>query len=289
MKLTGELKIFLGAALFAFIPIGVKMDPTSSLCSLIFGRLLVASIVLCLLNRRCKTFFKLERAEFFHLVVWAGLMLLAMLFYFYAITEIGVAVSSALLGVQPLVLVLMSAFFIGEKISFQAWLACVFTLLGIAFILDLNSFTQKSFGLGQLSALLSAVLLGLVFIYQKKYLLGIGTQKSVFYQCLFQLPILLPLSFIYPPVVSIDYVSSVLVLGVFCTVFSYGLIYAGVKSVAIQKVGILQSVEYVIPVFIGLFFYKELLDWTAVVGVVLILAACVCVKVKVKKVGLSEV
>jgi drug/metabolite transporter (DMT)-like permease len=288
MKLSGELKIILGASLFALIPVGVKMDPASSLCSLIFGRLLVASIVLCLLNRRCKTFFKLARSEFFHLVVWAGLMLFAMLFYFYAITEIGVAVSSALLGIQPLVLVLMSAFFIGEKISFQAWAACIFTLLGIVSILDLNFFTQGSFGLGQFSALLSAVLLGFVFVYQKKYLRGIGTQKAVFYQSAFQLPILLPLTFIYPPIFSVDYVSSIIVLGILCTVVSYGLIYSGVKNVAVQKIGILQSVEYVIPVFIGLFFYNEILSWKAIVGTVFILVACICVKVRVKKIMLNS-
>ncbi|MCH2225291.1 MAG: DMT family transporter, partial [Crocinitomicaceae bacterium] len=142
MKLRGELKIILGAALFAFIPVGLKMDPASSLSSLLFGRLFVASIVLYFVNGKNKEFFRLSKAEFFHLNVWALLMLVAMLFYFYSITTVGVAVSSALLGVQPLVLVLMSIFFIKETISLQTLVACGLTLIGVACVSDLRALSN---------------------------------------------------------------------------------------------------------------------------------------------------
>jgi drug/metabolite transporter (DMT)-like permease len=259
------------------------MDPASGLCSLLFGRLLIASIVLFFINRKNKAFLILRPGELVHLIIWAVLMLMAMLFYFYSIKTVGVAVSSALLGVQPLALVLMSIFFVREKITLQTAISCAFILFGIVCISDLAAFGDGTTILGQASAILSAVSLSFVFIYQKKYLHKIGAQKSTFYQCLFQLPFLLPVLFFHPPELSVNYLGASLLLGIGCTVFSYGLIYAGVKSVAVQKIGVLQSIEYVIPVFIGLFFYNEQLSWEAIVGAFVIFSACIFVQVSVKR------
>ena len=283
MQLRGELKIILGASLFALIPVGLKIDPSSGLCSLLFGRLFVASIVLFVANRKSTTFLKLNRIEFVHLTVWAVLMLVAMLLYFYSITSVGVAVSSALLGVHPLVLVLMSFFLVGEKITFQTLIACTLTLIGIVCISDLSALNDETQILGQSSAILSAITLGCVFWYQRKYLLRIGSQKATFFQCLLQLPFLIPLMFIDPPEVTINYLVASLLLGVGCTVFAYGLIYSGVKNVSLQKIGVLQSIEYVIPVFFGLFFFKEDLSWVAILGAAVIFIACIIVDVPLKR------
>ncbi|MCJ8291841.1 MAG: DMT family transporter [Crocinitomicaceae bacterium] len=283
MKLRGELKIILGAALFALIPVGLKMDPASGLCSLLFGRLLIASVALFFMNRKNRVFLILRPGELVHLIIWAVLMLVAMLFYFYSIKTVGVAISSALLGVQPLVLVLMSIFFVRETITLQTVISCAFILFGIVCISDLTAFGAGATFLGQAAAILSAISLSCIFIYQKKYLRKIGAQKLTFFQCLFQLPFLLPLLFLYPPELSVNYFGASLILGIGCTVLSYGLIYAGVKSVAVQKIGVLQSIEYVIPVFLGLFLYNEQLSSVAIVGAFAIVAACIFIQVSVKR------
>lgn len=280
MKLSGEFKIILGAALFIFIPIGVKMDTASSLCSLIFGRQLIACLTLSLVNRKKKDFFRLEKKEVYHLIIWAVLMLMAMLLYFYAIKTVGVAISSALLGIQPLIIVLMSVIFIKETITTKTFIASILTLLGVLAISDLSNFMDKPISSGQFSAILSAVCLGFVFVYQKKFLLKLDTQKAVFYQSFFQLPFLLPLFIIYPPVYSSNYFSAIVLLGIVATVISYGLIYSGVKSVSVQKIGVLQSVEYVIPVFLGLFLYDEHMEWNVIFGIILVLSASILVQVK---------
>ena len=259
------------------------MDPASGLCSLLFGRLLIASVALFFMNRKNRVFLILRPGELVHLIIWAVLMLVAMLFYFYSIKTVGVAISSALLGVQPLVLVLMSIFFVRETITLQTVISCAFILFGIACISDLTAFGAGANFLGQAAAILSAISLSCIFIYQKKYLRKIGAQKLTFYQCLFQLTFLLPLLFLYPPELSVNYFGASLILGIGCTVLSYGLIYAGVKSVAVQKIGVLQSIEYVIPVFLGLFLYNEQLSSVAIVGAFAIVAACIFIQVSVKR------
>jgi drug/metabolite transporter (DMT)-like permease len=283
MKLSGELKIMLGAALFAFIPICVKLDPASSLVSLIFGRLLVACIILTILNRTNKKFFIINKKEALHLIIWAILMLLAMIFYFYAISTIGAAMSSALLGLQPLIIVLLSIIFIKETITRKTFIASILTLIGVIIISDLSNFSENNLIMGQVAAILSAIFLGFVFIYQKKFLLKLDTQKTVFYQSLFQLPFLLPLVILSPPTISYNFIWAILLLGIFATIISYGLIYSGVKSVSIQKIGVLQSVEYVIPVFLGLLFYNEQLGYPIIIGTTLIITASILVQISISK------
>lgn len=59
-----------------------------------------------------------------------------------------------------------------------------------------------------------------------------------------------------------------------CTTLAYSLIYSGVREVHPHKIGVLQSFEYVLPVFIGLQFYHEHFSLTAFVGITIVLAGC---------------
>jgi drug/metabolite transporter (DMT)-like permease len=72
-------------------------------------------------------------------------------------------------------------------------------------------------------------------------------------------------------------------LGLLCTVFAYSLIYTGIKTVSVQRIGILQSVEYVAPVIFGLIFFNEQISAYLIIAVVLILAACAMASVPERK------
>jgi uncharacterized membrane protein len=60
-------------------------------------------------------------------------------FYFLAIKIGRVAISSALLGTQPLLIILLALFILKEKLTFKTILACSFTLIGISLLIDLNT------------------------------------------------------------------------------------------------------------------------------------------------------
>lgn len=280
--MRGEWKIIAGATLFALIPVGVKLGDGAGIYSVLIGRLLVATLVVFLFTKDKRALLRLKRKEALQLTFWSVLMLAAMLCYFQSIRTGGIAVSSALLGAQPVLILLFGNLLLKEKMGWWSVCCALLTVVGIVLVNDPRDFLSNG-DWSKLLALSSAGLLALIFIYQKKYLMHVSSQKLVFYQCLLQLPFLLPLVLIEKPLLNGALLSSAVLLGTVCTAAAYFLIYSGVKTVKTGKIGVLQSVEYVLPVFIGMIFYQEALRQGIIVGCTLILAACVLVNVDAKK------
>lgn len=281
--MRGEWKIIIGSALFALIPVGVKLAEGAGIYSILAGRLLVAAIVVFLFTKHKRKLFQLHKKEVIHLFFWSALMLVAMLCYFQSIRTCGVAVSSALLGAQPVLIILFSMIILSERANGWMIFCALLTVLGLLFVNNPWA-TFSTGGWGKLLALCSAAMLALIFIYQKKYLKSIETSQLVFYQSLIQLPLLLP--FLLQEEIQFDWslLYSSLLLGTVCTAAAYFLIYSGVKTVATGKIGILQSVEYVLPVLIGVSFYEEQLSSEIIMGSALILISCILVNVEPKRI-----
>jgi drug/metabolite transporter (DMT)-like permease len=277
MRISGELKIILGAALFAFIPVGVLIGHEMSVYGLLFGRLLLASLLLFLFSKDKKIFFQISTKELLVLFGWSQLMLGAMISYFLAIKMSSISVSSALLGTQPVVIVLLAAILLREKISKMNLLAAVLTLIGILSITGVNDIVNPSFFKGELLAITSAILLGANFILQKKYLARFTGQQLVVFSGVLQLPFLFPLLFISKGSITLNSVFAILLLGIVCTVLAYSLIYNGIRVVDAQKIGVLQSIEYVLPIIIGILFFKESPSLSMIIGAILIIGSCLLV------------
>lgn len=277
MRISGELKIVLGAALFAFIPVGVLLGNDMSVYGLLFGRLLIASLVLFLVSKQKKKFFQLSLKEFALLFGWSQLMLGAMISYFLAINLSSISVSSALLGTQPVVIVLLAAILLREKISLMNLVAAILTFIGILCVTGTSGIDNPLFFKGEMLAILSAVLLGANFIVQKKYLTRFTGQQLVVYSGVFQLPLLMPLLFFQSGKITYSSVGAILLLAIVCTVFAYTLIYNGIREVDAQKIGVLQSIEYVLPILIGILFFKEKPEISMIIGMILIVGSCLLV------------
>lgn len=277
--MRGEWKIILGSGLFALIPVGVKLADGAGIYTILAGRLLVAALVIFFFTNKRRELLRITRKEGWLLTGWALLMLLAMLSYFQSIRTCGVAVSSALLGAQPVLILLIGLLLLKEKISWWSMGCALLTVAGIFMVNDPRVFLTDA-GWGKLLALVSAGCMALIFIYQKKYLTNSGSQKLVFYQCFLQLPFLSPLVLMERSPLNASLLSSVLLLGIVCTTGAYFLIYSGVKTVKTEKIGVLQSIEYVLPVFLGVLFYQEQLRLEIMIGSALILISCVLVNLK---------
>lgn len=277
MQNSGELKIILGSTLFALIPVCVVNGNELSIQGLLFGRLLIASLILYLADRNRKKLLKIPIKTIFKLTCWSLLMLGAMVFYFLAIEFSNMSISSTLLGTQPLIIILLAAIMLKEKISKVTIAAGLITIVGVFLVTGVLDLLSPRYFLGELFAITSAILLSLVFVVQKKYFKQFTGRELVFYQCLFQLPFLIPFLFFNPGNLGLASLTSMVVLGVVCTVFSYTLIYNGIKKVAAQKIGVLQSVEYVVPILIGFIFYNEKQNLIGLLGMALIIGACIVV------------
>lgn len=280
MKLGNEAKVILGAVFFAFIPVFIKMSPDSDLYVLLFGRLFFACIILMTLKEKLRLNFRLKLKEALLLFVWALIMFLAMISYFVSITISGMGISSALLGTQPLIIVLLSWVILRERITWRTLIALIIMLFGLAKLLNLSDLASIGNQSGDFLAIISAILLAINYIFHKRYLIHFSTSNLLFYQCLFQLPLLLPFLMASTPVVSVKMISASFLLGLLCTVLAYGLIYSGAKNISTQKIGVLQSIEYVLPILFGFLFYKEPITFRVLIGIVLIFISCYIIQLK---------
>jgi drug/metabolite transporter (DMT)-like permease len=277
MKIAGELKIIIGSGLFAVIPVCVILGNASSVYFLLFGRLLLASTLLFILEKNKRKLFSLPKKQFVFIALWSQLMLAAMLCYFLAIQYSNVSVSAALLGTQPIVIVFLAAILLKQRISSVNVIASLVTLIGVLCITQLTDIMKGDFLLGECLAIMSAFFLGLSFVLQKKYLSAFTGRQLVFYQGIFQLPLLLPFLYFTPISLSNDVLLAITLLAIVCTVIAYTLIYDGIKVVDAQKIGVLQSIEYALPIVIGILFYNEQPTLLVIVGMLLILGSCVAV------------
>ena len=267
--------------MFALIPLCVKLAPGIGIETLLFGRLFFASLIFFIGFKKRFSLFSIPKRDLLMLIIWSGIMSAAMLCYFYAIRFCGVAISSALLGLQPIVIIFLAHTFLKEIISNMSIVAGILSLIGVWLISDFNTGSSGSIVLtGEILAIASALLLAFNFIYQKKYLNHYSSQKLVFYQSVFQLPFFVPFIIGDSKCMSIDFVLASFILGVFCTVIAYTLIYKGASETDAQKIGVLQCVEFVLPVIMGFCLFNEDMDLLKLSGIFLIIISCLCISFK---------
>ena len=281
MSRKGTIKIIIGSCLFGLIPVFVKLGSHLSIVSIALGRAvfatLFAGIYLYFNKEKINLSWKQFNLKiFFHFFNWTIFLTLAILFYFLSIQFGSVALSGVLLGVHPVFVVLFVFIFFKEKVRNKTLFSCFIALLGIFLISGISSEITDKLG-GSLYALASAFFLGLNFTYYLKYLKGYSAGKLVFYQNILQIPILLPFAIATPGIINSTGILSVICLGVFCTGIAYFLIYSGSQTVKKQNIGVLQIIENIIPIIIGLSFYQEKINTISIVGIILILLSVVII------------
>lgn len=289
MMKKGSIKIIAGACLFGLIPVFVRYGAELSIVSIALGRAIFASLFawFYLTINKEKINFKIEQLKsktFVHFIIWTFFLTLAILFYFLSIKFGSVSLSGVLLGVHPVFVVFFVFLFFREKVNIKTWISCFIALIGITLISLFHSPESSGSIGGSLFALASAFFLGLNFTYYLKYLKGFSAGKLVFYQNILQIPLLLPFAIHDSGKITQSGIISVICLGVFCTGIAYFLIYSGSQTIKKQNIGVLQIIENVIPIIIGVAFYQEKVFFIAFVGIFLILSSIVMISFDMKKV-----
>lgn len=284
MKNNGSLQIILGSILFGLIPFFVRFAPGLNVSSIVFGRACFATLFafsILIFKKEKKIDVEISNQKtFFHLINWTLFLTLAIVFYFLSIKKGSVAVAGTLMGMHPIFVVLFSVLLFKEKIIRTIFLACLIAIIGGVFVGYQTKYFSSSTVEGSLFALLSAFFLGLNFTYHLKYLSHFSSIRLVFYQNILQLPILLPFVFLYPSKLNADGWISIAFLGIVCTGFAYFLVYNGSKYVQKQSIGILQMIENVIPIVLGIYLYNEEITSLQIIGIVLILLSSVLIAIK---------
>lgn len=287
MANSGSLKIITGACLFGLIPLFVRYGAELSIVSIALGRAVFASLFARIYLRYKKekvatSLKKINPTTGLHFVVWTAFLTLAILFYFFSIQFGSVSLSGVLLGVHPVFVVLFVFLFFREKITLKTWGSCFIAILGIILISGITSFAINASIIGSLFALASAFFLGLNFTYYLKYLKGYTPGKLVYYQNILQVPLLLPFAIYSPGVITFSGIIAVICLGIFCTGIAYFLIYSGSQTVKKQHIGVLQIIENIIPIVLGVFLFQEEVQIIAYYGILLVLISVLMISFETK-------
>jgi drug/metabolite transporter (DMT)-like permease len=284
MKNKGSLQIILGAILFGLIPFFVRFAPELNISSIVFGRACFATLFAFLFlifkqEKKNEIVFS-KKKSLFHLINWSLFLTLAIVFYFLSIKKGSVAIAGTLMGMHPIFVVLFSVLLFKEKIIGITIISGVVAIVGGIFVTFQSDGLTGSTIEGAIYALLSAFFLGLNFTYHLKYLTHFSSIRLVFYQNILQLPLLLPFVLLFPSEITTNGWIAISFLGIVCTGFAYFLVYNGSKYVQKQSIGILQMIENVIPIILGIYLFNEEITFLQIVGIVLILLSSVLIAIK---------
>lgn len=271
MKNRGALQIIAGASCFGLIPVFVSGCDGLSPWQIVFGRALAAVVFSAVFIKTGGGSLRPEKNLLGHYFTWSFFLAAAMICYVLSIRYAGMTVAGSLLGLQPLGVMLCVRVFFGERAG-KPMLAAGITALAGVVLLSMGETGNAKGWTGIVFGLLTALLLGLNFTYHLRFLPGSEAGRLVYLQNLFQLPLLIPFLFLESGTITGAGLMNLAAMGLVCTFLAYYLIYKGSQLVSKHLIGLLQVVENIIPVILGVTCFNETMNGWKYAGVLLILA-----------------
>lgn len=279
-KVIASFEILLGGSLFGLIPIFVRLGTTATAIQLVFFRAFFGMISIYLIGNLSGNRIKKFATDKLKIICWALILLLAITSYFISLKHIDIASAVILLNLNSPFTILLSHFWLKEKIHAQTLISLLLSLIGAVLIISPSEFNFTGNSIGYLFAISAAFWTGLNFVFPKKYLKEHDPYTLTFYQTLWQLPFLLPFIFCNPIDISAKAVSVYLSLGLFCSALAFLFIYKGSKNTDSQYIGILQTTESIVPIILGAVVFLEIPSLKVVVGGLLLILGYVIILFK---------
>lgn len=268
---SGAFNVAAGAALFGLIPLFVSQCGNDSVVLVAAGRAMFAALFILPVILGRKSSIRINSRTAIHYLVWSLSLSGAMLSYFQSIRTGGHALAGTVIGVQPVFVALAAYILLKENIRTSTIIISVISLSGVV-IIGLSSGIHIVSTDAVLWALLSAALLGINFTFHLKYLSTEPVLRLVFYQSVFQIPMLLCFAPICSGGLQVSSLLPMICLGFVCTAGAYLLIYHGSRSIKSQHIGLFQITENIVPVLTGVLIMHESVSSAMIFGIVLISA-----------------
>lgn len=212
-------------------------------------------------------------------LIVVGLLNQAVPFCLFAYAELTLSagVTSVVNATTPLWAALVAFLWLGERLGRLRGAGMLLGLIGVIVLVwpDLtHTAGQSSNALAPLAVLLATLCYGIAANYAKRRLGGVDSLSIATGSMLVAAVALLPFAWFWWPAnpISTQAWMAVLLLGVLCTAFAYGLYYALIASAGAARA---VSVTFLIPVFgllWGALFLKETITLATVTGACIVLA-----------------
>lgn len=248
--------------------------------------LLASGILAAVIALKNPALFKIHLRDIW---IFIGSGILSMAFfsvcYFSTIIECGASVAVVLLYTSPVFVLILSAIFFKEKITFLKASALVITFAGCVFVAGIfgsgTSVSPKGFFVG----LLSGLGYGLYSIFGRVALKKYETLTVTFYSLLFASVAMIPLSSPVELAGAMSVRSFLFFLGtaVFCTLLPFLLYTFGLSGLEAGRAAIFATVEPLVGTLIGIFLWKESAGFFKLLGIAMIFAAIILASLPERK------
>jgi len=269
------LYIHVSVFLFGFSALFVRLVNQPSIV-ITFGRVLFSSVFLFVLIKCYKTDIKLDSKKEYLLIIISGIILAVHWYCFIQSIQLStIAIGTITFSTFPVFISFLEPVFFREKIRARTVICSILMLGGILIIAANNTgegSTNRTLGIivGLVSSLTYAALSLLNRSFSRKY----KSEVIVFYEQAIAAIAILPLMFIVKPVIAVNDILLLAVLGVVFTALAHGLFVKGLRYVKASTAGVISGLEAVYAIILASVLLREIPALNEIAGglVVIVLA-----------------
>ncbi|AOY78176.1 hypothetical protein BJL90_00595 [Clostridium formicaceticum] len=260
---------FIFSVMNAFVKATAVSIPSNEI---VFFRSIIGTIMIFFFMKKDKVSF--SKAGIPMLALRGGCGALYMLFYFYTISNMPLIDAVVLINISPIFSILLSRFFLKEKVPFKIYLIMIIVIIGAMF--TIKPFGYSTFSgvaiLGVLAAFFSSAAGICIRYLSQRY----HTYEIIFYFMITATLVSIPLmwaDFVLPNSKEWFYLICIGVISLLAQVFL-------TKAFTHENVVVVEVVRYIGIAFNGFWgfvFWMEIPDILSIIGTILIIGGCITI------------
>lgn len=204
----------------------------------------------------------------------SALNAIRLFFYFFAFIYTSIGNAIILTYTWPLFVVILSYFFLGERLSRKQLLLILLAFLGLCIAYSEKEFSlsDKDF-LGMLSAILAAFMYSITVIIFKSESQNYSRNEMIFYQNLTGMFLYLPFFILYIPGAHLPDVAMASSLGLFIGIIGFNFFFYGLKILKASVASAIMYLDVVCAIFLSWIIFGEFLSMTMIIGGIMIIVS----------------
>lgn len=275
-----QAKLFMVLSMIIFgsiAPFVKNINLSSSEIALFRSLIAVVLIGLFLLITRQKLDFKGVKKDVLLLFISGAAMGFNWIFLFEAYNYTSISVATLSYYFSPIILVVLSCLFLGEKLNLKTSLCFIIAVIGMVLIIGVNNLSiGNSSATGVLLGLMAAVLYAVV-VFLNMFIKNVSGIKRTFLQFLSAAVVLFPYVLLTDGIniISLDNtgIISLLIVGVVHSGLCYCLYFSSIKRLKGSEVAVLSYIDPLVAVLISFVFLNEPFTLTQALGGIMILVS----------------
>ena len=273
--------------IFGTIGIFVKYIPlTSSTIAMARGYMGAAFLLFVMLLSGKKLSFSAIKKNALPLIISGAAIGVNWIFLFEAYNYTSIAVATLCYYMEPVLLIVFTPFVLKQKLSVKKILCVPVALVGMVLVSGVISGEQRVSLTGVALGLAAAVLYTSV-VLTNRFLKDISAYDSTLVQLFMAAVVITPYNLIVgmQPTGNIDVkaVIMIVVVGFLHTGLTYYLYFSSMNHLPSETVAIYSYIDPAFAILLSVFFLKEPMTVSGVVGAVLILGACLASEIEFKR------